>query len=55
MKRGTRIYVMTRPYLLEPDDQLTIGVYEQPTAQSMIGEVTSSDWVGMRPRQIGQA
>jgi len=34
---------------------LTIGVYVQPTEKGAIGEVTASDWVGMRPRQIGQA
>src|SRR5687767_9422747 len=46
----SRAYVMARPYILEPDYRLTIGVYEKPTAQGAIGEVTSSDWVGMRPR-----
>lgn len=54
-RRGTRIYVMARPYILEPDYRLTMGVYQQPTEQGAIGEVASSDWVGMRPRQVGQA
>ncbi len=56
-KRGTRIYVMARPYILEPDYRLTVGVYPQPTEQGLggLGEVAASDWVGMRPRQIGQA
>jgi hypothetical protein len=53
--RGARIYVMAQPYILEPDYQLTIGVYPLPTDQGAIGDVTASDWVCMRPRQIGQA
>lgn len=53
--RGTRIYVLPRPYILEPDYRLTLGVYPQPTEQGVIGEVEGADWVGMRPRQVGQA
>ncbi len=52
---GTRIYVMAKPYILEPDYRLTAGLYPQSTDQGAIGEVTGSDWVGMRPRQVGQA
>lgn len=54
-KNGTRIYVMAKPYILEPDYRLTIGLYPQPTKQGAIGEVTGSDWVGMRQRDVGQA
>lgn len=42
-KTGTRIYVMARPYILEPDYQVSIGLYEQPARESVIGEVTSED------------
>jgi hypothetical protein len=52
--RGTRIYVMGRPYILEPEYRLTVGVYPEHREQGAIGEVTSSDRVGMRPRQVGQ-
>jgi hypothetical protein len=54
-KSGTRLYVMAKPYILEPDYRLTIGLYPQPTTQGAIGEVTGSDWVGMRQRVIGNA
>jgi hypothetical protein len=45
---------MARPYILEPDFRLTVGLYSQPTQQGTIGEVTSADWVGMRQREVGQ-
>jgi hypothetical protein len=54
-KSGTRIYVMARPYILEPDYKVSIGLYEQPTREGVIGEVTSADWVGMRQREVGLA
>jgi hypothetical protein len=49
-----RIYVMARPYILEPDYQISVGLYQQPSQERAIGEVTSSDWVGMRQREVGQ-
>jgi hypothetical protein len=52
---GTRIYVMARPYILEPDYRISIGLYQQPMREGAIGEVTSTDWVGMRQREVGQA
>ena len=54
-KSGTRIYVMARPYILEPDYRISIGLYQQPAREGAIAEVTSSDWVGMRQREVGQA
>lgn len=54
-RSGTRIYVMARPYILEPDYRISIGLYQQPTQEGPIGEVTSADWVGMRQREVGQA
>ena len=52
-KSGTRIYVMARPYILETDHRISIGLYPQP-AQHAIGEVVGSNWVGMRQREVGQ-
>lgn len=46
---------MARPYILEPDYRLSVGLYPQDTQQGAIGEVTSADWVGMRQREVGQA
>jgi len=54
-RSGTRIYVMAKPYILELDYRLTVGLYSQPTEQGAIGEVASSAWVGMRQRDIGQS
>lgn len=54
-KRGTHIYVMVRPYILEPDYRISVGLYEQPTREGAIGEVTSADWVGMHQREVGSA
>jgi hypothetical protein len=53
-KSGTRIYVMARPYILEPDYTLTVGMYPRPTEQGAIGEVLATDWVGMKERVVGQ-
>lgn len=47
-KSGTRIYVLAKPYILEPDYRLTVDLYPQPKQDGAIGEVASSDWVGMR-------
>src|SRR3954467_2163454 len=46
---------MARPYILEPDYRLAVDLYQQPTQEGAIGEVTSADWVGMHPREVGQA
>jgi hypothetical protein len=54
-KSGTRIDVLAKPYILIPDYTFTIGMYSQPTEQGAIGEVISSDWVGMKQQEIGQA
>ena len=52
---GVRTYVQVRPYVLEPEITLTIGVYEQQRASGAIGEVLDSTWQGMRHRDIGRA
>jgi hypothetical protein len=53
--RGTRTYVLARPYIMEPDYRLTIGLYPQPEVSGAIGEVISSDQIGMKHREIGQS
>jgi hypothetical protein len=52
---GTRVYVMARPYILEPDYQISVSLYNRPTQEGAIGEVTSADLVGMHQRDVGQA
>jgi hypothetical protein len=52
---GTRIYVHAKPYILEPDYRISVGLYQQPTQEGAVGEVTGADWVGMRAREVGQA
>jgi hypothetical protein len=54
-KSGTRIYVMARPYILEPDYTLTVGMYPRPAERNAIGEVLATEWRGMRQREVGQA
>jgi hypothetical protein len=51
---GERIYVHAKPYILVPDITLSVGLYERPTTTGAIGEVTGSDWTGMRHEEIGQ-
>lgn len=55
--KGTRLYVMAKPYILEPDYRLTLGLYPQtePTPKGAVGEVVGADWVGMRGREVGHA
>jgi hypothetical protein len=49
----THTYVHGKPYILVPDITLTVGLYHQPDAGGAIGEVTGSDWLGMRHEDIG--
>jgi hypothetical protein len=44
---------MAKPYILQPDYRLTVGLGPQPTDQDAIGEVVGSDWVGMRQLEVG--
>src|SRR5205085_12369393 len=52
-----RDYLLIQPYILVPDIRLEIGLYptSKPYAdqEPAIGEVTSSDWIGMRQERIG--
>jgi hypothetical protein len=50
----TRTYVHGKPYILVPDVSLTVGLYPRPDAGGAIGEVSGSDWIGMRHQDIGQ-
>lgn len=52
---GERVYVHAKPYVLVPDMTVTVGLYPSPAPDEAVGEVTESDWVGMRHVEIGQA
>lgn len=54
-RRGERLYVLAKPYILEPQITLSIGLYPTPTARGAIGEVVGSEWEGMRHQDIGNA
>lgn len=54
-KSGCRVYVLAKPYILEADYRISMGLYSQPDEQGAIGEVVGSGWVGMRQREVGQA
>jgi hypothetical protein len=51
---GLRSYVLMKPYILEPDITLTVGLYPSATDQA-VGEILKSTWEGMRQRDIGHA
>ena len=53
-RRGERIYCHGRPYILQPEITLSIGVYPEPRGDQ-VGEVLSSEWEGMRHQDIGNA
>ena len=52
---GSRSYVLLKPYVLEPDITLTVGIYTGQTRDKAVGEVLASEWEGMRQRDIGHA
>jgi hypothetical protein len=54
-KAGSRSYVLMKPYVLEPDIRLTVGLYTGETSDQAVGEVLASQWEGMRQRDIGHA
>lgn len=54
-RSGERTYVHAKPYILEPQIILTIGLHPQPDQEGAIGRVEASDWTGMRSREIGNA
>jgi hypothetical protein len=52
---GSRSYVHARPYVLEPEITLTVGLFPTPRDTGAVGEVVDSSWEGMRHVEIGQA
>lgn len=52
---GGRSYVHARPYVLEPEITLTVGLFPTPRDTGAVGEVVDSAWEGMRHVEIGQA
>lgn len=49
-----RVSVHGKPYILVPDVTLTVRLHAQPDPAGAIGEVTGSEWTGMRHEAIGQ-
>jgi hypothetical protein len=52
---GERGYVHARPYVLEPEITLTVGLFPAPRGSGAVGEVVDAAWEGMRHVEIGQA
>jgi hypothetical protein len=52
---GERGYVHARPYVLEPEITLTVGLFPTLREGGAVGEVVDSAWEGMRHVEIGQA
>ncbi len=53
---GTRDYVMIHPYITVPNIRTTIRLFpppKDPAEHDPIGEITKSEWEGMRHIQIG--
>ncbi len=53
--RGSKDYVMAKPYILVPEITLTIATYPQPSQEGAIGEVLDSEWQGMKHQDIGNS
>jgi len=54
-RTGTRRYFHAKPYVLEPEITLTVGLSPTVRPDGAIGEVTDAEWRGMRHREVGQA
>lgn len=54
-RRGTRTYVHAKPYILEPQIDLTILLGSGPDSRRAIGTVVGSEWTGMRRQIMGNA
>jgi hypothetical protein len=50
-----KTYVHARPYILEPQIILSVGMYDKPTGEGAIGKVDATEWTGMRHKDIGNA
>ena len=55
--RGQRLYILARPYVLEPDARLAVQLYPYPTPgdRGAVGEVVQAAWHGLRQRDVGSA
>jgi len=58
-KKGSCIYIMMHPYILEPEVYVNIGLYKKPKQYAdqdeTIGEVLSTQVKGMRQHRVGNA
>lgn len=54
-RTGTRRYFHAKPYVLEPEITLTVDLAPAACPGGALGEVTGSEWRGMRHREVGQA
>jgi hypothetical protein len=48
-----RDYVFVEPYILLPDIRIGIDLYPTPSPTGAIGQVASTDWIGMKQERIG--
>ena len=58
-RRGHRTYILMHPYVLEPKQTFTVGLYDKPKKyadqESPIGEVIGSNNEGNREVQVGSS
>lgn len=58
-KEGTRHYVHMKPYVLEPQMMMTVGMYPKPKQYAdqdeSVGKVLSTNVTGMRQQELGNA
>src|SRR5690242_20391270 len=52
-KQGLRTYILLKPYVLEPEVTLTVGLRSEATDDQAVGDVLSSTWEGMRHKEVG--
>lgn len=48
-------YFHAKPFLIEPDIQLTVALHPHPSPAGAVGAVAGAETVGVRRREIGQA
>ena len=55
--QGERTYFLAKLYLLIPDIRLTVSLYpySTPADRGAVGEVSRSDWEGMKHEEVGSA
>jgi hypothetical protein len=52
-REGRRTDVLAKPYILVPDITLGVQLYPTPATSGAIGEVTRSDWEGIKHEEVG--